>query len=79
MNSDASELAYGACTYSRSIDSARVIFLNFLCSKTRVAPIKIISIPLVEICAVFLLAALVHKVKTSLDLIIKLFISAITL
>jgi len=38
--SDASEGAYGACTYLRSVDVMGNITTKLLCSKSRVAPLK---------------------------------------
>ncbi|XP_062542561.1 uncharacterized protein LOC134210533 [Armigeres subalbatus] len=49
--SDASESAYGACTYARSTDSYGHIVVNLLASKSRVAPLKRITLPRLELCA----------------------------
>ncbi|KAK9751438.1 Pao retrotransposon peptidase [Popillia japonica] len=43
--SDASEKAYGACIYLRTIDRTGKIFVSLLCSKTKVAPLKKITLP----------------------------------
>lgn len=43
---DASEKAYGACVYIKSINiNSRVKTVNLLCSKSRVAPLKTLSLP----------------------------------
>lgn len=60
---DASEQAYGACIYIRSTNHT-----NLLCSKTRVAPLKQISIPRLELCAAQLLAQLYTKIVTILQI-----------
>lgn len=56
--SDASEGAYGACLYFRSIDIMGNITTQLLCAKSRVAPLKRLSLPRLELCAAMLLADL---------------------
>lgn len=68
---DASERAYGACIYVRNIGSHRCIQTHLLCSKSRVAPVRTISIPRLELCGAELLAQLMDKVKHALDIDIK--------
>lgn len=58
---DASETGYGACVYLVSNDSVRLI-----CSKSRVAPIKRMTTPRLELLAAVLLANLVTKVASAL-------------
>ncbi|XP_041450702.1 uncharacterized protein LOC121404705 [Drosophila obscura] len=56
---DASLQAYGACIYARSFkDTADEVHL--LCSKARVAPLKTLTVPKLELCAAFLLANLLR-------------------
>ena len=59
---DASEKAYGGCIYFRSIDKDGKILTALLCSKNRVAPLKTISLPKLELCAALLLARLIQTV-----------------
>ncbi len=65
---DASERAYGACLYVRSVDQNNQVHVRLLCSKSKVAPIKTLSIPKLELCAALLLARLVNKIKMSLNI-----------
>lgn len=68
---DASLLAYGACLYIRcsSIDNVHVTKL--ICAKSKIAPLKIISLPRLELCAAVILARLANKVLPKLKLNIK--------
>ncbi|XP_025267450.1 uncharacterized protein LOC112638978 [Camponotus floridanus] len=59
---DASEIAYGACVYVRVTDANGKHSTRLLCSKGRVAPLKALSIPRLELCAALLLAQLIDKV-----------------
>lgn len=65
---DASQQAYGACVYIRSYVGNDKYRVELLCSKTRVAPFKVISLPRLELCAALLLAQLIDKVRTSVEL-----------
>ena len=69
--SDASEGAYGACIYIRSTDVLGNITTKLLCSKSRVAPLRKLSLPRLELCAAMLLAdmyqATSKALKTSFD------------
>lgn len=65
--SDTSASSYGACIYIRTIDNLGNIHSHLLCAKTRVAPLKHTTIPKLELCAALLLAELVDKVKSSLN------------
>lgn len=64
---DASQSAYGACIYVRSSGENDENSVMLLCSKSRVAPLKTISIPRLELCGALLLAKLVKSVVTVLD------------
>ncbi|GFT98733.1 integrase catalytic domain-containing protein [Trichonephila clavipes] len=56
---DASEAAYGAVVYLQCFLHNGVAKVSILASKSRVAPIRVISIPRLELCACVLLAQLV--------------------
>ncbi|GFX00195.1 integrase catalytic domain-containing protein [Trichonephila clavipes] len=66
--SDASQSAYGAVVYCKSITSDRKMLVHLIASKSRVAPTKQIMISRLELCAAVLLAKLVHRVKQALKL-----------
>lgn len=66
--SDGSEVAYGACIYIVSTDDSGHSLSNLICSKSRVSPIKTISLPRLELCAALLLAQLMNTVRQALKL-----------
>ncbi|XP_048485432.1 uncharacterized protein LOC125490391 [Plutella xylostella] len=68
---DASQSAYGTCIYLRTIsadndNTPHSVTMRLLCSKGRVAPIKPVSIPRLELCGALLGARLYTKVRDSL-------------
>ncbi|XP_011685200.1 PREDICTED: uncharacterized protein LOC105448376 [Wasmannia auropunctata] len=65
--SDASERAYGAVIYLRAAGKGRV-HTSLVLAKTKVAPLKRVSLPRLELCAATLLAKLASHVKTTLPL-----------
>lgn len=66
--SDASSYAYGACVYLRSEDNNGQIFVKLIWAKSKVAPLKTQAIPRLELTAALLLARLIDKVKTALQI-----------
>ncbi|KFM82032.1 hypothetical protein X975_09549, partial [Stegodyphus mimosarum] len=65
---DASEKAFGAVIYLQSITSPGEYCSKLLCSKSRVAPIKTMTIPRLELSACLLLSKLMQKVLEALKL-----------
>lgn len=66
---DASESAYGACAYIRTLcDDNDDVAGRLLCSKSRVAPVKPVSIPRLELCGALVGAKLCDKILKSVQL-----------
>jgi len=64
---DASEEAYGACIYIRARGSNETYYAHLLCAKTRIAPLKAVTIPRLELNGALLLAELARKVADAWD------------
>lgn len=65
---DASERGYAAAVYLR-VSLNRTTTVHLLTAKSKVAPIKPVSLPRLELCAAALLATLSHSVRTVLNLL----------
>lgn len=65
---DASQLAIAAVIYVRITDNHHNISVTLLCSKTKVAPIKRITIPRLELSSAVLLTKLVARCRQILNL-----------
>lgn len=65
---DSSQLAYGACIYLKCIDEYNNVDVQLLCAKSRVAPIKPITLPRLELCGALVLARLQCKMHEKLNL-----------
>ncbi|XP_018405227.1 PREDICTED: uncharacterized protein LOC108781676 [Cyphomyrmex costatus] len=63
---DASQNAYGACIYVRTRTAPHEYRSELLCSRSRVAPLKAMSLPRLELCAALLLARLIAKVREAI-------------
>ncbi|XP_045777856.1 uncharacterized protein LOC123875852 [Maniola jurtina] len=62
--SDASEKAYGAVLYIHASTPDGIV-VSLLCAKSKVAPIKTVSLARLELCAAYLLSKLVRAVLTN--------------
>ncbi|XP_075148904.1 uncharacterized protein LOC142222573 [Haematobia irritans] len=62
---DASLSAYGACVYVRA-ECEGEITTHLLCSKSRVAPLKVLTVPKLELSAAALLADLLESISKTL-------------
>ena len=67
---DASEKAFGACLYLRSISTDNIVTINLITSKSRVAPLKCkATLPRLELAAALLLAQLTCRIKKAMPFI----------
>lgn len=60
--SDSSLKAYGCCIYLRVIYQNNQVSCNLISAKSRVSPLRTVSLPRLELCACVLLSQLTHKV-----------------
>ena len=58
---DASLLAYGGCVFFRTVYSNNTVSCTLISSKSRIAPIKSVTLPRLELCAMLLLSKLIKK------------------
>ncbi|XP_049276612.1 uncharacterized protein LOC125760492 [Anopheles funestus] len=65
---DASEVAYGACIYARCEDQQAQVRVTLLASKSRVAPLKRVTLPRLELCAAVLAVHLHHRVRRAMKI-----------
>jgi len=66
--SDASDIGYGHCSYLRLVDDSDVVHCSFLYGRSRVAPLKKISTPRLELQAATLSSNMNLFVSKELDL-----------
>lgn len=66
--SDASNVAYAAAVYVRCIDSNGRVYVSLVAAKTKVAPVKQVSIPRLELCGALLLSKLLCEVSDTLGI-----------
>lgn len=64
---DASELAYGAVIYARVRTDHNTYTTTIITSKSRVAPIKVMTMPRLELCAANLLTTLLESIYPTFD------------
>ena len=65
---DASETAYAAVVYSRTVDLQNNVSIKILALKSRVAPVKTVSLPRLELCAALLGSKLIKTITDLLSL-----------
>lgn len=65
---DASNNAIAAVVYTRTTDKDGEVHVNMVTSKTKVSPIKQVSIPRLELCGAQLLAKLLMEVSQTLNI-----------
>ncbi|XP_026462759.1 uncharacterized protein LOC113365404 [Ctenocephalides felis] len=65
---DASMAAYGACIYVRAIYNNNSISSRLLTAKSKVAPIKNVTLPRLELCAALLLARLYKHISKVINI-----------
>ncbi|XP_024876784.1 uncharacterized protein LOC112457783 [Temnothorax curvispinosus] len=66
--SDASESAYGACIYLRSVDATGNVTIRLVCAKSKVAPLKTLCIARLELLAALLLSKLAYSTTQALTI-----------
>ncbi|XP_055931987.1 uncharacterized protein LOC129962268 [Argiope bruennichi] len=59
---------YGAAIYARTVNLAGEVKVKLIASKSRVSPIKQVTIPRLELCSAVLLTKLMQKVKNALKM-----------
>ena len=62
--SDASEDAYAGVVYIRGEDAHGNIHVALVMAKTKVSPLKRLTVPRLELCGAYLLAQLLHHIKS---------------
>ncbi|XP_046973825.1 uncharacterized protein LOC124540368 [Vanessa cardui] len=65
--SDASKVAYAAVVYLRVVDEVGNVIVSLVTAKTKVAPIKRVSSPRLELCGAVLLAKLMVEVAEVME------------
>ncbi|XP_055912928.1 uncharacterized protein LOC129946684 [Eupeodes corollae] len=64
---DASLDAYAAVVYCRNVKSDNSISVTLVAAKSKVAPLKVLPLPRLELCGALLLVRLINKIKLSLQ------------
>ncbi|XP_071476616.1 uncharacterized protein [Diadema antillarum] len=68
---DASEVGYASVAYLRLTDRTGRIHCAFVMGKSRLAPVKVVSIPRLELMAAVLAVSMDHFIKSELDIQVK--------
>ena len=64
---NAEEVVYSGIVYVRALDQKDKIHVSLVMAKTKVKPIKQLSIPHLELCGTVILAKLLHYMAKILD------------
>ena len=65
---DSSEQAYGCCSYLRGVNKDGEICISLIISKSRVAPLKVMSLPRLELQSAVLAVEIDSILKNNLDI-----------
>lgn len=60
---DASQVGYGACLYVRTTTASGLVRVRLACAKSRVSPVKQLTIPRLELCGAVLLTRLFDETR----------------
>ena len=63
---DASEVGYGMCSYLRQVNEKKEIHVALVLAKSRVTPLKLVTIPRLELAAATLGAKMHNMLKEEL-------------
>lgn len=66
--SDASTIGYGACVYLRQTDATGISTVQLVIGKSRLAPIKEVTVPRLELAAAVVATTLAHVAATELEI-----------
>ena len=69
--SDASENAYTGVVYLRMVDSNGRVHISLVTPKTKVAPLKCLTIPRLELCGAQLLTKLLEHIHSTLEILLR--------
>jgi hypothetical protein len=64
---DASQIAYGAAVYLRTTDHSGNHQVHLICAKSRVAPLRAVTLPRLELCAALILSRLFNTVLRTIN------------
>ena len=65
---DASESAYAGVVYLRAVDQDGFVHISLIMAKTKVAPIKRLTMPRLELCGAVIVVKLLNHTARILDI-----------